>query len=133
MMFITPPIASVPYSELIGPRMTSTRSIAFASRTKLWILPCEPNPVNALSLETGRLSIKTLVYFESMPRILMSLLPFIELNLGAEYTPGTSFTTSATSLWFFFSISSLLITEIVAGASLIFCSKPHRANDGNFF
>ena len=98
MMYIKQNIASVPYIELIGPRMTSTRAIAFAGGMKLWMLPCEPKPGNALSLETGRPSIKILVYFESIPRILISLLPFIELNLGAEYTPGISFTMSATSL-----------------------------------
>ncbi|MNE26357.1 hypothetical protein D3C80_1197190 [compost metagenome] len=93
MMLITPPMASEPYSDDIGPRTTSIRSIASSGGIQPCSIPA-PSLFGRVARESWRLpSTSIRVYLEAMPRMLMSL----ELAPPVTTTPGTSRRASVTS------------------------------------
>ena len=93
MMLITPPIASEPYSEDIGPRTTSMRSMADSGGVQPPSTPEESELVR-VSREFWRLpSIRISVYLAPMPRRLMSWRSAPPVTT----TPGTSTSASVTS------------------------------------
>ncbi len=86
MMLITPPIASEPYSEDMGPRTTSMRSMADSGGVQPPSTPVESELVR-VSREFWRLpSMRISVYFGPMPRRLMSWRSPPPVTM----TPGTS-------------------------------------------
>src|SRR5690554_7020005 len=58
MMLITPPIASEPYKEDMGPRITSTRSIMEMGGREICLPPSWPLVLTERPAETGRPSTK---------------------------------------------------------------------------
>ncbi|MNM88420.1 hypothetical protein D3C81_1006340 [compost metagenome] len=86
-------MASEPYSDDIGPRTTSTRSIADSGGVQLLSTPDESELVR-VSRELWRLpSIRIWVYLGPMPRRLMSVVSPPPLMM----TPGTSTSASLRS------------------------------------
>ncbi|MNV39032.1 hypothetical protein D3C71_1305970 [compost metagenome] len=93
MMLITPPMASEPYSDDIGPRTTSMRSMAASGGVQPPSTPAESELVR-VSRELWRLpSIRISVYCGPMPRRLMSW----RSPPPVMMTPGTSSKASFTS------------------------------------
>ncbi|MNE57775.1 hypothetical protein D3C87_1651860 [compost metagenome] len=93
MTLITPPMASEPYSEDIGPRTTSMRSIASSGGSQPCSMPALSLFGRVPRVSTRLPSTRIKVYLEDMPRMLISLL----LPPPVTTTPGTSFNASVIS------------------------------------
>src|SRR5690606_8102093 len=75
IMLTTPPMASEPYSDDIGPRITSIRSIIDKGGNPICFPLSCPFVLTERPAETGRPSTKYKVYEELIPRMLMSCVP----------------------------------------------------------
>ena len=109
----TPPNASLPYSEEIGPRAISSRARLSTSTKSRRALRNGPNE-NSSGTRTPSISVRTRL--PPMPRILNPVNPK-RLPVPDTETPGSKRTKSAMSPANSLSISSAVLTETVAATS----------------
>src|SRR5450830_1432846 len=122
MMLITPPMASEPYSEDMGPRTTSMRSIISGEiQFKSW-RPRSGRYAVSAELPMRLPSTRIKVYLSGKPRSL--IFDSSPVGLVPPVTPGLRRSSVLRSYTGWRSISSRVMTLILAGASLMSMAVP---------